>query len=289
MDPYYQDGNVTLFHGDAFDVTPTIEAGSVDAVITDPPYNIGKAHWDNIPDYQEWNNKWITQASNALKPEGAFWVFHSDPLVLANMTKLIGSHDRKMVSWITLDKSSWGMARRYKNAGTKSFPASVEYASYSRREVYAEQIKDMRERNNMTRAQFDTMVSPSRKPTGITYRWEHGERVPQEEEVRRIESIFGTRVITPTFNNPQKHQTVWQFPQTDTTDHPTPKPIVIMERIISTTTNQNDVVLDPFAGSGSTLVAARNLGRKAIGVELEERYCEIIANRLAQGALDLGI
>ena len=72
-------------------------------------------------------------------------------------------------------------------------------------------------------------------------------------------------------------------PQSDT-EHPYEKPVELIAKLLS---KSNGVALDPFAGSGTTLVAAKHLGRKAIGIEIEERYCEIAAKRLQQEVMQL--
>jgi site-specific DNA-methyltransferase (adenine-specific) len=79
---------------------------------------------------------------------------------------------------------------------------------------------------------------------------------------------------------------VFRGPIADANGHPTPKPEWLFTRLIGASTNNASVVLDPFMGSGTTLVTAKNLGRKAIGIELEEKYCEIAAKRLSQRVLE---
>ena len=73
----------------------------------------------------------------------------------------------------------------------------------------------------------------------------------------------------------------------DKETHPTEKPVDLFQLFITNSTDINALILDPFMGSGTTLRAAKNLGRKAIGIEIEERYCEIAAKRMAQTVMEL--
>jgi site-specific DNA-methyltransferase (adenine-specific) len=81
---------------------------------------------------------------------------------------------------------------------------------------------------------------------------------------------------------------VWTSRVAQNEGHPTSKPLPMVADWVRLFTNPGDIILDPFAGSGTTLRAAKDEGRRAIGAEIDERYCEVIAKRLSQGVLDFG-
>jgi len=85
-----------------------------------------------------------------------------------------------------------------------------------------------------------------------------------------------------------RHMTLESCATAPKSDHPCPKPLEWMEWLVSRVAAPDDVILDPFAGTGQTLKAARKLGRKSIGFEISERYCELAAANLAQGVLLCG-
>lgn len=213
--PYYQDDQVTLYHGDCLEVTEWLEA---DVLVTDPPYGINwkigqndvaksKAH----PGIQNDNN---TDTRDAALAE-------------------------------------WGDAR----------PSVV----------------------------FGSFRAP--KPTNVvqTLVWK------KPVDAGLVGSTTGYRTDTELvfLRGPQPRRTASRSSILESlcgmaryrSGHPHAKPVPILEQLIEWLPGS---IADPFAGSGATLVAARNLGRQAIGVEIEERYCEIIASRLAQGCLDFG-
>jgi site-specific DNA-methyltransferase (adenine-specific) len=93
----------------------------------------------------------------------------------------------------------------------------------------------------------------------------------------------------PERHNPMPYTSVWKIaPGNDAPEHPCEFPCEIPRRCIQLTTDPGDIVIDPYCGSGSTMKAAKDLGRRAIGIEIEEKYCEIAVKRLSQEVLTFG-
>lgn len=106
--------------------------------------------------------------------------------------------------------------------------------------------------------------------------------IPRWEPCLAYGVLWGEGGRVPSYSLPD----VWNHPAAIRNGHPCPKPVSLFAEILRQI--PGDTVLDPFMGSGTTLRAAKDLGRKAIGIEIEERYAEIAANRLAQSVLALG-
>ncbi len=92
-----------------------------------------------------------------------------------------------------------------------------------------------------------------------------------------------------TFNNQGTHHSVWNYETAERIDHATPKPVDLIQNIITHSSNEGNLILDPFLGSGTTAYCAKKLNRKCIGIEIEEKYCEIAAKRCSQSVMRLDI
>ena len=217
MRPYYQDDQVTLYHGDCLEIDAWLEA---DVLVTDPPY--GTARMDGNP------RGGYGRRDLSFDGKTGF--------VIAN-DETTETRDEVLRRWGTKPALVFGSPRMPEPPGTWA----------------------------------DRLVWDKKRPgmNGGPWRYRH-------------ESIYVTEGFVRRDNETVSILTAWP----DQTDHIHAKPLGLMTSLVGCA--PPGVIADPFAGSGSTLVAARNLGRKAIGIELDESYCEIIARRLDQFCLDFG-
>jgi len=250
MKPYYQDDRVTLYHGDALAILPQLEAGAAQAVLTDPPYSSGgMVRGDRMASTQ---SKYVQTDSMSGKQLNSFSGDNRD--------------QRAFLLWSNLWISS----------ALKVVTEGAIIGSFT----------DWRQLPTMTDAlQIGGAVwrgvVPWHKPNG---------RNTQGRFANNCEYfVWGTNGPR-TRELDQQSETLGGFWQENTPRervHQTQKPIALMQWLARCVL-PGETILDPFAGSGSTLIAASAIGRKAIGVELDERNCEIIAKRLSQENFDFG-
>jgi site-specific DNA-methyltransferase (adenine-specific) len=255
MKPYYEDGSCTIYHGEACAVLADLPEASCDMLLTDPPYSSGG----------------MFRSDRAIDPTQKYRGFSHSPDETRQPATEYGSfggdsRDQRSVGvWV----SAWSFAalRAVKPGGSAFL------------------FTDWRQLPTATDAV---------QMGGWTWRglivWDKGVGRPMKGRFRNhLEYVVwgtngahagkdgeypSTLIAVPTVNSNER-------------EHVTQKPVELLQELTRVVPGDDLVILDPFMGSGSTLVAAKYAGHRAIGIEIEERYCEIAAKRLAQEVLDL--
>lgn len=248
MSIYYQDEWVTLYHGDCRDILPEIQGG-VQHVITDPPYS-------------EHTHASVRSAKMLANDRGGRY----------------GADVRRAVD----------LGFEHLSGDLRAFCAE-QFARLAERWVlvFSDVESDHLWRNDLTFAGLDYVRTGAWVKVGYTPQFS-GDRPATGFEAITICHPKGRK----RWNGGGKHA-VWSVPivldrgKNGARVHPTQKPQGLMHTLIGQFTDPGETILDPFAGSGTTLIAARMLGRKAIGIERDEAHCETIAKRCDVNMLDL--
>lgn len=254
MTPYYADEQVTLFLGDCREAMHEIDfddLGLPDLVVTDPPYGETSLAWDSWPD--GWPSV-VGDYANSM------WCFGSMRMFLGQREEFAGWKFSQDVVW---SKNVGGVAYRDRAA-----VRTHELVTHWYRGDWSAIHHDQQRRDHH---------GPGK---GTIHRGETG---PAWNGSRRAHSWTddGTRALSSVLS--------FDTMRMRGTGHPTEKPTGLLEVLIGYGCPEAGIVLDPFAGSGSTLAAAKATGRCAIGVEADEKYAEIAAKRLTQGVLFGGV
>lgn len=241
--------------GDMFEAVKAVPCQSVDLLFVDPPYNLNKKFNNNtfskmgLNEYATWMDSWFTAVLPTLKPEASVYIcgdWRSSPAICEVLSKYLHIHNR--ITWER--EKGRGSMKNWKNASE-----DIWFASMSKKYFFNVDAVKLKRK----------VLAPYRDATGNPKDWE-GEK----------SGCF--RLTHP--SNLWTDITVPFWSMQENTDHPTQKPEKLLAKIILASTRENDVVLDPFLGSGTTAVVARKLGRNFIGIELDEEYCCLAQKRL---------
>lgn len=249
--PYYTDSDVTLYLGDMREVLPALDL-TVDAAVCDPPYGETSLAWDRWPD------GWPSVVTTVTR---SMWCFGSVRMFLSRRDEFADWKLSQDVIWNKLRSSGWV---------TDRFRRIHELALH----WYWGNWQSVHHDTPRITVNYRTQGNSLPSHSGQADHYTGGKRAA------RSWADNGTRLMQSII--PAK--TTWRRGAI----HPTQKSVDILRPLIEYTVPPGGLVLDPFAGSGSTAVAARLTGRRAVLIEAHEPYCEVIARRLDQGVLTDG-
>lgn len=253
-----------LHHGDCIEGMAKVDTGAIDLIFADPPFNIGYKYdtYDDrkkAEEYLAWSRKWGEQVSRILKPNGTFWLAIGDEF--AAELKILFQRELSFTcrSWVVwyytfgvnctrkFSRSHAHLFHFVKNAKSFTFNTKAIRVPSARQLVYA----DVRANEDGKLPDDTWILRPQDLPQGFA-----------------------------------SDQDTWYFPRVcgtfreRTGFHGCQMPEQLLGRIIKVSSNPGDVVLDPFAGSGTTLAVAKKLGRRWFGFELSANYFSRIQTRL---------
>jgi site-specific DNA-methyltransferase (adenine-specific) len=254
-----------VIQDDALEGLARLPAGAVDLAFADPPFNIGYEYdiYEDrraCDDYLNWSRKWLGEVHRVLKPDGTFWLAIGDEYaaelkVIAH--REVGLHLRSWVVWYytfgvnckkKFSRSHVHLFYFVKDAKTFTFHEDAIRVPSARQMIYAD-----RRANPRGRLPDDTWIL---RPQEV------GEGFSADHDTWYVSRVCGTF----------KERAGW---------HGCQMPEQVLGRIIQACSSAGDLVLDPFAGSGTTLAVARKLGRRYLGFELSAEYAERGEARLA--------
>ncbi|MDD5571895.1 MAG: site-specific DNA-methyltransferase [Bacteroidales bacterium] len=256
---FYKHPNGELWSGNSIDWLKSLKDESIDMIFADPPYNIKKADWDNFENQEEyikWSMQWIEQAARVLKPNGSLFICGFSE-ILADL-KHPASKFFKSCRWII-----W----HYKNKANLGNDWGRSHESI----LHFRKSKD-----------FKLNIDDIRIPYG-----EHTLKYPSHPQAETSQYGNGKNSDHIWEPNPlgAKPKDVLEIPTTcngmhEKTPHPTQKPEELLRKIILASSNEGDIVLDPFCGSGTTPVCSEQLKRKWMACDLSVEYLDWATRRI---------
>lgn len=285
---YYKNENGILYNGDCIEKLHLVEDKSQQAIIIDPPYNIGKDTWDIIPDYYNWLGDIIEKLIPKLKDNGTFVIFHNDFRMLSKIDLEIQNRTKlNLINFMIWNKRFDGGKRKGFMDGyvmKEQLSCFNKMAEYFLFYTFDNSWKLKKRREELGINQLEISSEIKSKTGGITGWYsniETGRNYPTDETILPITKHLGLTMddLVPKFRNQKTDHSIMNYDIESKIGHITPKPVKLLENLIKHFTDEGDSVLDCFGGSGSLAVAAENLNRRWILIEKEEEYCKIIKSR----------